>query len=246
MTELQVRNRFAKTAESYWGYRENDGSHKAIIDIYNSQSKLPRNYKVTYTDAWCATFVSAIGVLLGWSDIILPECSCNQMIELYKKAGRWQERDDHDPQIGDIVMYDWDDTGAGDNTGSCEHVGIVVQKNGTKMKIIEGNKNDAVEYRDLEVNGKYIRGYCLPNFILKSEENVEMCQVELPILKKGVKGHHVEMLQTLLIANGYSCGSSGADGDFGSGTLSALKSFQTKKNLKVDGICDADDWAALI
>ena len=73
-----------------------------------------------------------------------------------------------------------------------------------------------------------------------------MCQVELPILKKGAKGHHVEMLQTLLIANGHSCGSSGADGDFGSGTLSALKSFQTKKNLKVDGICDADDWAALI
>ena len=249
MTEQQVRNRFAKTAESYWGYKESDGTHKAIIDLYNSQKKLPRNYKVTYTDAWCATFVSAMGVFLGWEDIILAECSCNQMIELYKKAGRWQERDDYDPQIGDIVMYDWDDTGAGDNVGGSEHVGIVAQKNGTKMKIIEGNKNNAVEYRDLEVNGKYIRGYCLPNFILKSEEKGEqltMCEVKLPILQKGMKNSHVKMLQTLLIANGYSCGSTGADGDFGSGTLSALKSFQTKKNLKVDGICDADDWTALI
>ena len=168
MTELQVRNRFAKTAESYWGYKESDGSHKAIIDLYNSQKTLPRGYKVTYTDAWCATFVSAMGVQLGWSDIILPECGCGKMIELYKAAGRWQERDDYNPQIGDIVMYDWDDTGAGDNVGGSEHVGIVAQKNGTKMKIIEGNKNNSVEYRDLEVNGKYIRGYCLPNFILKS------------------------------------------------------------------------------
>jgi hypothetical protein len=60
MTELQVRNRFVKTAESYWGYRENDGSHKEIIDIYNSQTKLPRGYKVTYTDAWCATCLCRI------------------------------------------------------------------------------------------------------------------------------------------------------------------------------------------
>ena len=73
-----------------------------------------------------------------------------------------------------------------------------------------------------------------------------MCEVKLPVLKKGMKNHHVKMLQTLLIANGHNCGSSGADGDFGSGTLSALKSFQKEKNLKVDGICDADDWTALI
>ena len=249
MTELQVRNRFVKTAESYWGFREDDGSHRAIIDIYNSQTILPRNYKVTYTDAWCATFVSAIGVLLGWSDIILPECGCGKMIELYKAAGRWEERDDYTPKIGDIIMYDWDDNGTGDNTGAVEHVGIVVDIDDNRIKIIEGNKNNAVEYRELAVNGKFIRGYCLPNFIVKSEEKEEqltMCEVKLPILKKGMKNQHVKMLQTLLIANDCDCGSYGADGDFGSGTLSALKSFQTKKNLKVDGICDADDWMALI
>jgi hypothetical protein len=215
MTELQVRNRFVKTAESYWGYRENDGSHKEIIDIYNSQTKLPRGYKVTYTDAWCATFVSAMGHFLGWSDIILPECSCNNMIELYKKAGRWEERDNYVPKIGDIIMYDWDDNGTGDNTGSVEHVGIVVDIDDNRIKIIEGNKNNAVEYRELAVNGKFIRGYCLPNFIVKSEEKEEqltMCEVKLPILKKGMKNQHVKMLQTLLIANGYSCGNSGADG----------------------------------
>ena len=32
------------------------------------------------------------------------------------------------------------------------------------IKVIEGNKNDAVEYRDLPVNGRYIRGYGLPDY----------------------------------------------------------------------------------
>ena len=243
MTEIQIRNRFVKTAESYWGFRENDGSHKAIIDIYNSQSTLPRGYKVTYTDAWCATFVSAIGVQLEWSDIILPECSCNKMIELYKAVGRWEERDDYVPQPGDLVIFDWDDDGKGDNVGEAEHIGIIVECNENQLIVIEGNKNNSVDYRNLEVNGKYIRGYCLPNFILKSEENLKMCEVKLPILKKGMKNSHVKTLQTLLTLAGFSCS---VDGSFGSGTESALKSFQTEKNLKVDGVCGTDTWTALI
>ena len=43
-------------------------------------------------------------------------------------------------------------------------------------------------------------------------------------------------MQTMLIKCGYSCGSSGADGDFGSNTLAALKKFQTENGLTVDGI----------
>lgn len=246
MTELQIRNRFAKTAESFWGFREDDGSHKYIIDLYNTLSPLPANYKVSYEDAWCATFVSAIGVLLGWSDIILPECSCNRMIELYKAIGRWEERDDYVPQIGDLVMYDWEDDGKGDNTGKADHVGIVISCDGKKFVVIEGNKNNSVEYRDMEVNQVCIRGFCLPNFLLKSQENVEMCEVNLPVLKKGMNGHHVKMLQTLLIANGFSCGSYGADGDFGGGTQTALNSFQAQKNIEVTGIADAATWSALI
>ena len=243
MTEQQIRNRFAKTAESYWGFREDDGSHKYIIDLYNSQEILPVNHKVTYTDPWCATFVSAMGILLGWSDIILPECSCTRMIELYKAAGRWEERDDYVPQIGDLVIYDWEDDGKGDNDDAPNHIGIVTACDGTKFTVIEGNKGNAVDYRKMEVDGKYIRGFCLPNFILKSEENYEMCEVKLPILKKGMKNNHVKALQTLLTLAGYNCS---ADGQFGPGTESSVKAFQAKKNIEVTGIVDAATWKALI
>lgn len=54
-------------------------------------------------------------------------------------------------------------------------------------------------------------------------------------LSKGDKGTEVEEMQEKLIACGYSCGSYGADGDFGSGTDSAVRSFQKDYGLTVDG-----------
>ena len=40
--------------------------------------------------------------------------------------------------------------------------------------------------------------------------------------------------------------SGGYDGDFGSGTLAAVKKFQKEKGLTVDGIVGAKTWKALL
>ena len=164
MTELELRKLVVNTAIKYLGCKESDGSHRKIIDLYNSQNPLPVGYKVTYWDAWCATFVSAVAVELGLTDIIFPECGCGRMITLFKNKGRWKETDSYVPEIGDIVMYDWDDSGSGDNTGGADHVGFVVEQSGNTIKIVEGNKSDSVSYRTISVNGRYIRGYCLPDY----------------------------------------------------------------------------------
>ena len=71
-------------AQAWLGRKESDGSHREIIDIYNAHKPLARGYKVTYTDAWCATFVSAVAIKLGYTDIIPTECGCPKMIELFK------------------------------------------------------------------------------------------------------------------------------------------------------------------
>lgn len=52
-------------------------------------------------------------------------------------------------------------------------------------------------------------------------------------LKLGSKGNDVKLLQNLLNADGYSIK---VDGIFGKGTLTAVKSYQSKNNLKVDGV----------
>lgn len=53
---------------------------------------------------------------------------------------------------------------------------------------------------------------------------------------KGWKGDEVKRLQSALIAKGYSCGASGADGDFGPATDSAVRKFQGDRGMEVDGI----------
>lgn len=66
-----------------------------------------------------------------------------------------------------------------------------------------------------------------------------------PTLKKGDKGKWVTLAQTELINKGYSCGSTGADGDFGKNTEAAVKRFQNDHALKVDGIIGGNTWSAL-
>ena len=151
-------------AQSWVGKKESNGTHKSIIDIYNSYKPHPRGYKMTYSDPWCAATVSAIPIKLGYTKIMPVECSCSKMIELYKKLGSWVEADNRVPVPGDVVFYDWDDNGIGDNKGSADHVGIVEKVVGNKITVIEGNYANAVKRRYLDVNGRYIRGYAVPKY----------------------------------------------------------------------------------
>lgn len=66
------------------------------------------------------------------------------------------------------------------------------------------------------------------------------------ILKKGMSGTDVKELQTRLLALGYSLPKYGADGDYGSETVTAVKSFQKANGLTVDGEFGPASLAALI
>ena len=159
-----LRTTVVEQAKAWLGYNEADGSHKKIIDVYNSHKPLARGYKVKYTDEWCATTVSAIAIKLGYTAIIPTECSCTKMIELLKKLGAWQENDAYRPQPGDILFYDWDDNGTGDNKNGPDHVGIVEKVSGNTITVIEGNYKQAVTRRNITIDGKYIRGFGVPKY----------------------------------------------------------------------------------
>lgn len=64
-------------------------------------------------------------------------------------------------------------------------------------------------------------------------------------LKDGSVGEDVRELQEALISLGYSCGPDGADGEFGSNTAKAVKSFQSAHNLDATGTAEASTIAAL-
>ena len=164
MTEQEMRAKIVSIAQSYIGCNERDGSHKKIIDLYNSHRPLARGYAVKYTDAWCSTFASAVAIQAGLTSISPTECGCQKHIELFKKLGSWQENDAYVPSPGDYIFYDWQDSGVGDNKGAADHVGIVEKVAGNTITVIEGNYSNAVKRRTLAVNGRYIRGYGVPKY----------------------------------------------------------------------------------
>lgn len=161
------RSAVVNLINSWIGKNEADGSYKSIIDIYNSYTgKFPRGTKMEYGWAWCACTWSALAIKLGYTAIMPIEISCYYIIERAKEMGVWVEQDSYVPSPGDAVLYDWDDNGAGDNTGAPDHIGTVteVHKDQGYFLVVEGNYSNSVKQRKLSINGRYIRGFITPKY----------------------------------------------------------------------------------
>ena len=75
--------------------------------------------------------------------------------------------------------------------------------------------------------------------------NTETSTLGNRILRNGMCGEDVAELQNRLIALGYSCGSYGADGDFGDATERAVRAFQMGNGCEIDGVVGPQTLAAL-
>jgi len=159
---MSERTKFTKKALSYYGVKQGSAKHKTLIDVFNQHK--PDGWAMTYTAPWCATFVSSIAYICNVSNAVPLSANCNTMIRKAKTMGIWKESDSFVPSAGDLIFYDWQDDGKGDNKGSADHVGIVVSCDGKTIKVIEGNKSKKVDYRTIKVDGRYIRGFAVPCF----------------------------------------------------------------------------------
>lgn len=78
-------------------------------------------------------------------------------------------------------------------------------------------------------------------------DEYDYIDVKMPILGLGDEGNAVVTLQEILQYYGYDldyCG--GADGIFGEGTESAVKSYQRDHDLDVDGVVGAQTWGSML
>lgn len=161
MKESDIRKKVVAVARSYLGIKEGSAKHKHIISVFNTVK--PDGGTMTIYAPWCAAYASAMEIeALGKTNAkkICPlSYNCETIISKAKKMGIWIERDDYVPKEADWILYDWDDSGRGNNTGSPEHVGIVEKVSRGKITVIEGNKHDRCEERTLSVNGLFIRGF---------------------------------------------------------------------------------------
>lgn len=172
---MSKRLEFVKRALDWVGTREGSVGHKQIVADYNKACDSGR--KMDMDSYWCAGFVGAVA---EETDNVLKDgigvpvdCSCgtgpHSLIEKAKVAGIWVENDAYIPTCGDVIIYDWADSGIGDDTSGHDHTGIVTIAGEKSFTVTEGNKNNAVGNRVLTVNGKYIRGFITPRFADETE-----------------------------------------------------------------------------
>ena len=202
--------------------------------------------------AWCAVFVcwcfiNAYGLETARRMLYLPKKSLaagvNYLQGYFKAAGRLYTT----PQIGDVVMF------------GVQHTGLVVAVSGNTVTTIEGNTSGASGVisngggvcRKSYTIGKTTMTFGRPDWSLVEDTaptpipvTGKSVSVTLPQVSFGSNGNAVKSLQMLLNGYGASCGT--ADGDFGSKTDKAVKTYQAAKKLTADGIVGAQTWDKLL
>lgn len=145
------------------------------------------------------------------------------------------------------------------------HTGIVYKVDNLYVYTIEGNTSPqagvvdnggGVWRKQYAINYNRIYGYGRPDYDSVSYEETKEPEtattkkgeftLNMRVLKNGCKGDDVRALQILLIGNGCTCGVWGADGNFGSGTEAAVRNYQKKKKLTVDGMAGPEVYRNIL
>lgn len=241
---------------SWIGLSRAKGTHKKIIDLYNSHKPLARGYKASYQDDYCAITVSAVFIKLGAVDLIGgTECGVEEHVKIFQKARIWNEDGTITPEPGDIIVYNWDDN-TQPNDGYSDHIGFVEKVEGGTITTIEGNTQGGIVARNvIPVGYGYIRGYARPGYKTGSGADTTNTisggdyMFTVGTVQSGSVGNDVKLLQRLLKSNGCK-GKDGKslsiDGSCGSNTVYAIKAYQKKKGLKVDGCCGSATWGSIL
>lgn len=154
--------------KSWFGLSMAAGTHKPIVDLYNTLNPLPMGYRLTYRDSYCDATVTAAFLKLNALNLIGGgECGVERHIQVFKNAGIWEENGSIIPEVGYICCYNWDDS-TQPNDGFADHIGIVasVDKNASRFTVYEGNMGDTgyVGERVVPFGYGYIRGFAKPKY----------------------------------------------------------------------------------
>ena len=152
------RSSAVKQAQSWVGCKESNGSHKKIIDAFNSYN--PSSGKIGYKTPWCAAFVSAVAIKTGNTAVIPVHSYCPTMLSKFSSKTYSKS---YLPTGGDVVFYDWNANKVPD------HVGMIEKVKGSDITAIEGNYKDAVKRRTYKKGWKLLLAYGLPNYTINSK-----------------------------------------------------------------------------
>lgn len=130
----------------------------------NNNTKYGAEYGLNY-NPWCQMFIWWCANKAGISTEIIPKtASCPTAYKWFK--ARSQVVPANDVKSGDIIFFTWD------NSNNADHVGIVEVVNGNIITTIEGNKNNAVERRNINKDNRCIFAICRPQYSVEATTEV--------------------------------------------------------------------------
>ena len=171
-------------AKTQLGYQESAKNYIVLEDgeTIKGYTRYGAWYGDPYGD-WCAMFASFV---LNYAEVegIPLDANCQHWIETLSKEENdlYRPADEYLPQPGDLVFFDFDieDEEEKDEAPTADHVGLVVEimndedENPIKLKTIEGNSSDKVQYVTYELDDPAILGYGqLPEQEPEDEEPIE-------------------------------------------------------------------------
>lgn len=167
---------YLDTGKKYLGAKEGSSKHRKIVDMFNS-SKL-KTFPISYSDAWCSAFISAMAIECGCTDIIPISANCDEMYKKGVVMGIAIPKDKWIPKMGDIVFYDWN------LNGELDHVGAVDTMSKNIIHVLEGNKNDSVAYRDINYKNATITKILRPRYktVSKKKTYKNYCDTAIKVI----------------------------------------------------------------
>ena len=256
------RTDLVNVARSQLGYHEGDNTSQ--LHGESSGSRNYTEYGYWYGTqvqghsggsyyAWCAYFISWCARQAGIPTSIISNASyaCAGSDNGDFKNLDYYARGSYTPKAGDLVFFCWEG-----NSSCWDHVEIVIGVSSSEVTTLGGNTGDNnVKSRKWSLSNSNIRGYGVPKYTTGSTPSPDPTPTPTPsgsvqdltnpknpnkystppsgtYLNVGDSGTYVRWLQACLNQCGYSCD---VDGQFGYGTAEALKSFQRKYGLTVDG-----------
>lgn len=166
---MTSRAKIVAVAKSYIGTCGGSSAHADILHYFNSVK--PMGYTAHKSDPWCAEFASACAIQAFGKTAakrFFPlSAACVYIINKAMDMNIWVESDKYIPEAGDWILYDWNDSGKGDNKGQPDHVGIVEYYKAGYIHVIEGNMGaepGKCGRRKLRIDGRYIRGFVTPDY----------------------------------------------------------------------------------
>ena len=234
---------FKQALKELWGYiwgtageKWTEEKQKALEKTKDAEREQGRKYG----SKWIGHTVTDCSGLFSWAFRQLGGYMYHGSDTMYRKycvnKGELKKgkRTDNGTLKPGTAVFVW-------NGSTYSHVGLYVGDNTVieAMSTINGVTTSRV------TAGKWTHWGELKGVDYADDSPAEPIDTSEPVLRRGNKGEDVKKLQKLLVEKGYSVGSCGIDGDFGTATQKAVKDFQKANKLVVDGVVGAMTWAAL-